>query len=39
MLALVVKDIQTLATTVRKEFHKLKEPRRRNPRIGFKVNQ
>jgi hypothetical protein len=38
MLALVVKDIQTLATTVKKEFKKLKAPRRRKPRIGFNVD-
>jgi hypothetical protein len=38
MLALVVKDIQTLATTVKKEFRKLKEPRRRKPSIGFNVD-
>jgi hypothetical protein len=37
MLVLVVKDIQALATTVKNEFQRLKEPRRRKARIGFKV--
>ena len=35
MLALVVKDIETLAKSVKKEFGKLRAPRRRKPRIGF----
>ncbi len=36
MLALVVKDIQTLATSVKKEFKKLRAPRRQKSRIGFR---
>ena len=35
MLALVVKDIESLAKNVKKEFRKLREPRRRRARIGF----
>jgi len=34
-LALVVKDIETIARSVNKEFKKLQSPRRRKPRIGF----
>ncbi len=34
-LSIVVKDIQELKDTVRKEFRKLQEPPRRKPRIGF----
>ncbi len=36
MLSLLVKDIQTLAKNVNKEFRKLNAPRRRKPRIGFR---
>src|ERR1051326_8162920 len=36
MLALVVKDIQTLAKSVKKEFKKLRAPRRQKARIGFR---
>jgi hypothetical protein len=36
MLALVVKDIQTLAKSVNREFKKLREPRRRKASIGFR---
>ena len=32
LLALVAKDIETLATSVKKEFKKLEPPRRRKPR-------
>jgi hypothetical protein len=35
MLALVVKDIEAMATNVKKEFKKLREPRRRKAHIGF----
>jgi hypothetical protein len=35
LLGLVVKDIETLATNVKAEFRKLREPRRRKARIGF----
>jgi hypothetical protein len=35
MLGFVVKDIETLATNVKAEFRKLREPRRRKARIGF----
>ena len=34
-ISLVAKDVQGLAKTVKKEFKKLKTPRRRKPRIGF----
>ena len=36
MLALVVKDIQTLAKSVKKEFKKLRAPRPQKARIGFR---
>lgn len=36
MLALVVKDIQTLAKSVKNEFKKLRAPRRKKARIGFR---
>ena len=36
MLALVVKDIETLAKSVKKEFKKLRAPRRQKARIGFR---
>lgn len=39
MLALVVRDIEALATNVGKEFKKLSEPRRRKARIGFPTGQ
>ncbi len=39
MLALVVKDIETLATSVNKEFKKLRKPRGRKARIGFNVDE
>ena len=39
MLALVVKDIETLATNVKTDFKKLREPRRRKARIGFLAGQ
>ncbi|MBZ5633223.1 MAG: ORF6N domain-containing protein [Acidobacteriia bacterium] len=39
MLALVVKDIDALATHVKTEFKKLREPRRRKARIGFLANE
>ena len=39
MLALVVRDIEALATNVGKEFRKLREPRRRKARIGFQTGQ
>jgi hypothetical protein len=39
MLTLVVKDIETLATNVKREFKKLREPRRRKTRIGFLSDQ
>jgi hypothetical protein len=38
VLGIVIKDIQALGRHVAKEFIKLKSPRRRNPRIGFKVD-
>jgi hypothetical protein len=34
-IGLVAKDVQSLAKSVKKEFKKLKAPRRRRPRIGF----
>jgi len=34
-IGLVAKDVQGLAEGVKKEFKKLKDPRRRKPRIGF----
>src|SRR5438105_2371470 len=37
MLALVVQDIEGLATSVKKEFRKLKAPRPRKYQIGFRV--
>jgi len=37
LIALVSRDVQTLAKNVAKEFKKLKAPRRRKPRIGFYV--
>ena len=37
LIALVSKDVQTLAKNVAKEFKKLKAPRGRKPRIGFYV--
>ena len=36
MLALIVKDMQTLAKSVKKEFKKLRAPRRKMARIGFR---
>jgi hypothetical protein len=39
LLALVVKDIEALATDVRAEFKKLREPRKRKVRIGFLTGQ
>jgi hypothetical protein len=39
MLALVVKDIEALATNVKTEFKKLREPRRRKARIGFLTDE
>ena len=36
MLALVVKDIQTLAKSVKREFKQLRAPRRQKARIGFR---
>lgn len=39
MLTLVVKDIQTLAKSVQKEFTKLRAPRRRKASIGFQPPQ
>lgn len=36
MLALVVKDIEGLAKSVKKEFGKLNAPRPRKYRIGFR---
>jgi ORF6N domain len=38
VLGIVIKDIQNLGKHVAQEFKKLKEPRRRKPRIGFKVD-
>jgi len=37
LIALVSKDVQTLAQNVAKEFRKLNNPRRRKPRIGFHI--
>ena len=37
MLSLVVKDIQTFAKSVNKEFKKLQTPRRQKARIGFRL--
>jgi hypothetical protein len=37
-ISLVAKDVQSLAKTVKKEFKKLKSPRRRKPRIGFVID-
>lgn len=37
LLSMLVKDIQMIASNVQKEFKKLQAPRRRKPRIGFKV--
>ena len=37
MLSLVVKDIQTFAKSVNKEFKKLEMPRRQKARIGFRL--
>jgi ORF6N domain-containing protein len=37
MLGLVVKDIQMLANGVKREFQKLRDPRRRKARIGFRL--
>ena len=37
LIALVSRDVQTLAKNVAKEFKKLKAPRGRKPRIGFYV--
>ncbi|PWT96842.1 MAG: DNA-binding protein [Terriglobia bacterium] len=37
LIALVSKDVQTLAKNVAKEFRRLKNPRRRRLRIGFHV--
>jgi len=39
MLTLVVKDIEAMASNVKKEFKRLKEPRRRKARIGFPTDQ
>ena len=38
-IGIVAKDIQSLAKSVKKEFKKLKAPRRRKPRIGFLTDQ
>jgi len=37
LIALVSKDVQTLAQNVANEFKKLRDPRRRKPRIGFHI--
>ena len=37
MIALISKDVKTLAENVSREFEKLKNPRRRKPRIGFHI--
>ena len=37
LIALVSKDVQTLARTVAKEFEKLRQPRRPKRRIGFHI--
>ena len=37
LIALVSKDVRTLAENVAKEFKKLRAPRRRKPHIGFYV--
>jgi hypothetical protein len=37
MLALVVRDMQTLAKSVKKEFKQLRKPHRRQARIGFRA--
>jgi hypothetical protein len=34
-ISLVAKDVQSLAKGVKKEFKKIKSPRRKKPRIGF----
>jgi hypothetical protein len=34
-ISLVAKDVEDLANSVKREFRKLQEPRRRKPRIGF----
>jgi hypothetical protein len=39
MLTLVVRDIDALATNVKNEFKKLREPCRRKARIGFPTGQ
>ena len=36
VLGIVIKDIQALGEHVTKEFKRLKAPRRRKPRIGFR---
>jgi ORF6N domain len=38
LFTIVIKDIQALGQHVAKEFKKLRAPRRRKPRIGFKVD-
>jgi ORF6N domain len=39
LFSIVVKDIQNLAKSVKREFKKLKSPRRQKPRIGFYTDQ
>jgi hypothetical protein len=39
MLALVVQDIEALATNVKTEFKQLREPRKRKASIGFPTGQ
>jgi phage regulator Rha-like protein len=39
LIALVSRDVQTLARNVAREFKKLKNPRRHKPQIGFHVPQ
>jgi hypothetical protein len=38
VLSIVINDIKQLEAGVRREFRKLESPRRRKPRIGFKVD-
>jgi len=39
LFTIVIKDIENLATGVKKEFEKLKSPRRRKARIGFLADE
>ncbi len=39
LFSIVIKDIQSLAQSVKKEFNKLKAPRRSKARIGFVTDQ